>query len=57
MAPITLDAPSENPLLWEALAFASVMNNLESEESQEALNAWWTLEKDVHEVLEQIRHA
>ena len=57
MTPITLDAPSENPLLWEALAFASVMNNLESKESQEALNAWWTLEKDVHEVLEQIRHA
>lgn len=46
---------NDNPLSFEAEAFATLMNNYETPESQETLSEWWTLSKDVHEVLENIR--
>ncbi|GEK92112.1 Gfo/Idh/MocA family protein [Alkalibacterium kapii] len=52
---IELDEPSENPLIWEAKAFADVMKNPDKEESKEKLNDWLSLSHDVHEVLETIR--
>lgn len=55
MNDIKLDKPSENPLLWEADAFADLMNDFDSEESKKTLNKWWALAKQVHEVLEEIR--
>ena len=52
---ITLDKPSDNPLFWEADAFADVMNDFESAESKATLDKWWALSKKVHEVLGEIR--
>lgn len=52
---IKLDKPSDNPLVWEADAFADIMNDFDSEESKKTLNKWWALAKDVHFVLEEIR--
>ena len=52
---ITLDTPAENPLSWEAVAFADVMQNMESQENQEKLDEWWALSRLVHEVLEEMR--
>lgn len=55
--PIRFDEPSDNPLSWEAHAFADIMNNFDAPESKETLTEWWTLSKQVHEVLEEIRQA
>lgn len=52
---VSLDAPSDNPLMWEAEAFADVMNHLETEDSKTLLNEWWGLSREVHKVLEEIR--
>lgn len=52
---IAFDTFWNNPLSWEADAFADVMNHFDAPESKELLNEWWTLSKDAHEVLEAIR--
>ena len=52
---VALDAPAENPLSWEAAAFADVMQNMDQQENKEKLEDWWNLSKDVHEVLEMMR--
>lgn len=52
---VILDAPSDNPLHWEAVAFAEVMTNFDAAESKNSLTKWWMLSKQVHEVLESIR--
>lgn len=52
---IKLDKPADNPLLWEADAFADLMNDFDSDDSKETLNTWWALAKQVHEVLDEIR--
>lgn len=52
---IKLEKPADNPLLWEAVTFAEVMNDFESQKSKATLDKWWTLTKQVHEVLEEIR--
>lgn len=50
-----LPKPADNPLIDEAIAFAQVMQEPESEENKAKLNEWTTLSKDVHQVLDQIR--
>lgn len=52
---IPLDEPSENPLMWEALAFAEVMSDYDSDSSRTRINEWWTLTSQVHAVLDEIR--
>ncbi len=52
---VLLSSVSENPLLWEAEAFAEIMNNFEATESQDTLKEWLSLSKQVHEVLEEMR--
>lgn len=54
-SPIQLDEPSENPLMWEALAFAEVMSDYDSETSRTRIDEWWTLTGQVHAVLDTIR--
>lgn len=53
---VSLDKPSSNPLLWEAYAFAKVIQNNEMHENKIKLEQWWELSKIVHEVLEEIRN-
>lgn len=52
---VPMDEPSDNPLIWEAVAFADVMTDFDTAESKNSLSKWWTLSKQVHEVLEEIR--
>ncbi|MCC5894538.1 MAG: Gfo/Idh/MocA family oxidoreductase [Alkalibacterium sp.] len=52
---VSLEAPSDNPLMWEAIAFSEVMTQFDTPESRNKLNTWWTLSKQVHEVLDEIR--
>lgn len=52
---VSLDAPSDNPLMWEAVAFAEVMTQFDTAESKQTLSKWWTLTRQVHEVLDEIR--
>ena len=53
---VSLDKPSSNPLLWEAYAFAEVIQNNKMHENKIKLEQWWELSKIVHEVLEEIRN-
>lgn len=53
--PVEMDKSADNPLIWEAKAFADVMLDPEKSGNKEALNEWLTLSYHVHEVLDQIR--
>lgn len=52
---VDLDKSADNPLIWEAKAFAKVMKEPASAENKAALNEWLTLSYNVHDVLDQIR--
>ncbi|SFC12496.1 Predicted dehydrogenase [Alkalibacterium subtropicum] len=52
---VELDKSADNPLIWEAQAFADVMQDPETSGNKEALDEWLTLSYNVHEVLDQIR--
>jgi predicted dehydrogenase len=52
---VPLDPPADNPLFWEADAFADIMLNFDTAESKATLNEWWAVSKQAHEVLEEIR--
>ena len=54
---IPFNAPSDNPLYWEADAFADIMVDYNTPKSKNTLAEWWTVSKQVHEVLEEIRKA
>ncbi|WP_368646103.1 Gfo/Idh/MocA family protein [Alkalibacterium putridalgicola] len=53
--PVELDKSADNPLIWEAKAFADVMQHPDTSGNKEALDEWLTLSYNVHEVLDQIR--
>ncbi|MDZ7835106.1 MAG: hypothetical protein U5K84_06925 [Alkalibacterium sp.] len=53
--PVDLEKSADNPLVWEAGAFAAVMKEPESAENTQALKDWHALSYDVHDVLDQIR--
>lgn len=52
---VSLDKSADNPLIWEAKAFAKVMQDQALPENAAALNDWLTLSYNVHDVLDQIR--
>ncbi|MDN6296240.1 MAG: Gfo/Idh/MocA family oxidoreductase [Alkalibacterium sp.] len=52
---ISMDKSADNPLIWEAKAFAKVMTHPEKDENKAKLDEWLTLSYNVHEVLEEIR--
>ncbi|MER2063716.1 MAG: Gfo/Idh/MocA family oxidoreductase [Alkalibacterium sp.] len=52
---VDLDKSADNPLIWEAKAFAAVMSEPDKAENQDVLEEWLTLSYAVHEVLDQIR--
>ncbi|OJF93821.1 Gfo/Idh/MocA family protein [Alkalibacterium sp. 20] len=52
---VELDKSADNPLIWEAKAFAKVMQDPNEKENKEALNEWLRLSYNVHQVLDQIR--
>ena len=54
---IPFEISSDNPLQWEADAFAEIMMNYDTPKSKDTLAEWWTVSKQVHEVLEEIRKA
>lgn len=52
---VALDKSADNPLIWEARAFAKVMQDPKQSENKESLDKWLTLSYNVHHVLDQIR--
>ena len=52
---VPLEEPSENPLIWEAKAFADIMTSMDTPDSKNTMDKWWSLSKQVHEVLEEIK--
>lgn len=52
---VPMDKSADNPLVWEAKAFAEVMQDPDQTENKEALEEWLTLSYNVHHVLDQIR--
>lgn len=52
---VDMDKSADNPLIWEAKAFAKVMRDPNEEQNKKDLNEWLTLSHNVHQVLDQIR--
>lgn len=52
---IALDKSADNPLIWEAKAFANVMQEPFKAENKKAIDEWLTLSYNVHDVLDKIR--